>query len=243
MFKKRLQVFCAHLMFSLLLLSIALTLVYVVWYPDPLASAMGVMKIYMIMLAIDVIVGPILTALVYKKNKKLFLFNVIVILLLQLSAYFYGLYTVAQGRPAFMVFVVDDIELVSPVDVSVDRLGENIAYHMLSKPLWIASTYSDDPKISDRQRSDEITNGNSIATEVSNYQPLEWQSHKVKEKLRSLDELRVFNSQDKLDRTLSQHTNAIGWLPVKAPEIDKVALFDENAYPIVIVDLNPWDVK
>ena len=64
-------------MFSLLLLSIALTLVYVVWYPDPLASAMGVMKIYMIMLAIDVIVGPILTALVYKKNKKLFLFNVI----------------------------------------------------------------------------------------------------------------------------------------------------------------------
>lgn len=41
-----------------------------IWYPTPLATAVGVTQIFLMMLAIDVTVGPILGFIVYKEGKK-----------------------------------------------------------------------------------------------------------------------------------------------------------------------------
>ena len=110
--KNRFYAFGLHILFSFLLLILALLLVFKLWYPAPLDQAMGVTEIFWFILGVDLILGPLLTFVVFNPKKKELKRDLIIILIIQIAAYIYGLYTVAQGRPVWQVFVVDDIELV-----------------------------------------------------------------------------------------------------------------------------------
>lgn len=63
---KRLKFFLSHLSISLMIALCVVGLVFFIWYPTPLATAVGVTQIFLMMLAIDVTVGPILGFIVYK---------------------------------------------------------------------------------------------------------------------------------------------------------------------------------
>ena len=89
---KRLKFFLSHLSLSILIALIVMGLVFFVWYPTPLAKAVGVTHIFLMILAIDVIVGPLLGLLVYKESKKSLKFDLTVIIFIQISALLYGVY-------------------------------------------------------------------------------------------------------------------------------------------------------
>jgi len=57
---KRLKFFLTHLSISLLIALLVIGLVFFVWYPAPLAQAVGVTHIFLMLLAIDVVIGPVL---------------------------------------------------------------------------------------------------------------------------------------------------------------------------------------
>ena len=67
---KRLKFFLGHLSISFLVALLVIGLMFFVWYPSPLATAVGVTHIFLMLLAIDVVIGPILGVLVYKEGKK-----------------------------------------------------------------------------------------------------------------------------------------------------------------------------
>lgn len=67
---KRLKFFLGHLSISLLVALLVIGLMFFVWYPSPLATAVGVTHIFLMLLAIDVVIGPILGVLIYKEGKK-----------------------------------------------------------------------------------------------------------------------------------------------------------------------------
>ena len=67
---KRLKFFVNHFFLSFLLALLVIGLVFFIWYPAPFAKAVGVTHIFLMMLAIDVIVGPVLGLFVYKEGKK-----------------------------------------------------------------------------------------------------------------------------------------------------------------------------
>ena len=115
--KQRFYAMAIHSLFSLLLLSIALFIVFYLWYPSPLDKAMGVGNIFWIILSIDLILGPLLTFAIFNPKKKELKIDLLIIVIIQSTAYLYGLHTVAQGRPVFNVFVVDDIEFVRAIDL------------------------------------------------------------------------------------------------------------------------------
>ena len=64
------------------------------------------------MLAIDIVLGPFFTWLVYKEGKKTLVFDLVVIILIQIAALGYGIYNIAQGRPVWIVYSVDRFDLV-----------------------------------------------------------------------------------------------------------------------------------
>lgn len=68
---KRLKFFIGHLSISFLIALVVVGVVFFIWYPSPLAKAVGVTHIFLMLMIIDVIVGPILGWLVYKEGKKL----------------------------------------------------------------------------------------------------------------------------------------------------------------------------
>lgn len=104
---KRQKIFLSHLSISVLIALLVIGLIFFIWYPAPLAKAVGVTQIFLMMLAIDVIVGPVLGLLVYKEGKKPLKFDLSVIILIQISALLYGVYSIEQGRPAWLVYNVD----------------------------------------------------------------------------------------------------------------------------------------
>lgn len=243
--KQRLKMTSLHVLFSILLLFIALFFVYGMWYPSPLDIAVGVTSIYLTLLAVDLIIGPLLTFVVYKENRKKLKFDLIVILILQLCAYIFGLYTLAQGRPVWQVFVIDDIELISPSDIKKTpdyKMKEEFAPSIFKHPQWVAAIYSDDPKKMQQQKEDEMFEGVDISARPETYQNLDQKRQEILTKIKSLNELEKFNSDPLVLKEILQHyPQTVGWLPVKAPVQDMVALFDKSGQAIDIVNLRPWD--
>lgn len=105
--KQRLIAFLVHLIISIVVAIAAVGLVFFVLYPAPLHTAVGVTGIFLLLLMVDVCLGPVLTFIVYKKGKKTLKMDLAVIAILQFSALVYGLYAVAEGRPAWLVFAND----------------------------------------------------------------------------------------------------------------------------------------
>ena len=64
----------------------------------------GVIEPFKLLVLVDVIVGPLLTFIVFKKGKKSLKFDLGFIALLQIAALIYGSYTVYNGRPSTVVY-------------------------------------------------------------------------------------------------------------------------------------------
>ena len=91
---------------------IALLVVGFIWYPSPLlVPFVGVGQIFND-IVIDVIVGPILSFLVYKENKPSLKFDLIVVFSVQLLHWFMDYTVLGKVKPAWLVYNVDRFELV-----------------------------------------------------------------------------------------------------------------------------------
>ncbi len=103
-----------HLGLSALVAVLAAVLVFMVWYPDPLALIVGVGRIYFILLTVDVICGPLLTLILASPHKprRELLLDISLIVFIQLAALGYGLHAVANARPVAVVFEKDRFVVV-----------------------------------------------------------------------------------------------------------------------------------
>ena len=107
---KRIKFFLGHLAISFFIALIVVGIIFFIWYPSPLAKAVGVTQIFLMMLMIDVIIGPLLGLMVYKEGKNTLKIDLSIIILIQLIALSYGVYSIAQGRPAWLAYNVDRFE-------------------------------------------------------------------------------------------------------------------------------------
>jgi hypothetical protein len=236
---ERFKAFLYHLSFSVVLLILSLFLILYVWYPGALKYATGVLGVYGMLLVIDLILGPMLTALVYKKHRAKFIFDMIIILIIQISAFLFGLYTLEKGRPAWLVFVIDDFEIVSKSDLDPQVvIPEQFKIGFLDKPMWVAAVYSDDPLVKRQQQEDEIFNGISLTTRPDSYKSIDLKENSILNKMQPLNKLTQYNSLNEQD--LNDFKQFNGWLPLKAPEVDMVVFIDVKGLPTKIVNLRPW---
>ncbi len=102
-----------HLFVSILVAVIAGSLVYFVWYPPPYFRVGGGSTLMLVMMGVDVVIGPLLTLIVFKAGKKGLRFDLTVIAVLQILAFGYGIHVIAEARPVFVVAEVDRFVLVS----------------------------------------------------------------------------------------------------------------------------------
>ncbi len=115
--KEKLKAFTIHLALSLLVLSSFLLYAFYIWYPAPYYEVAGLDRITAILIAVDLVLGPTLTFLLYRKGKPRLKFDLTLIAIVQLAALAYGMNTIYEGHPAYVVFAVDRFELVPVTDV------------------------------------------------------------------------------------------------------------------------------
>lgn len=240
---KRLKFFLIHLSISLIIALSVVGLVFFAWYPTPLVTAVGVTQIFLMMLSIDVIVGPLLGLLVYKEGKKTLKFDLSIIVAIQISALCYGLYSIEQGRPAWLVYNVDRFELVRKNEIANQNINQaqpQFRYPSWLKPQFVATEFAKDAK----QRSDdmfiEVLGGISLAQKPQRYVDFAKAKEKVQKRAQKLELLQQYNNKTDVEKILSKYPQATAFLPMKASVIDMTVLIDSQGDVVKIVDLRPW---
>lgn len=79
---------------------------------------------FFIIVAVDVVCGPLLTAVLFnpKKPRWELITDLGLVAVIQMAALAYGVYTLAMARPVYLVYEVDRFRVVSVADVQPDQL-------------------------------------------------------------------------------------------------------------------------
>src|SRR6185312_7708044 len=90
-------------------------LLYFLWFPPPYFIAAGASRLIILLMGVDVCIGPLLTLLVVnpRKTGRLLRLDLSVIAIVQAIAFTYGIHVIAAARPVFVVAEVDRLVLVS----------------------------------------------------------------------------------------------------------------------------------
>lgn len=241
---KKINFFLFHLMISLLVSFFVLGWIYWIWYPFPLASAVGVIHLFFMMLVIDVIIGPILGFIVYKDGKKTLKFDLSIIILIQITALIYGVFSIEQGRPVWLVYNVDRFELIKKNEVIEDHIKEALPQYQQTswlKPQLVAVEFAKDANIRSNDMFAEALSGISIAQKPERYVPLEKVKLQIQQRAQVLSLLNEFNAKEDINTIIKKYPQADSWVPLKANAVDMVVLINKEKGEVVkIVDLRPW---
>ncbi|MBV7433528.1 hypothetical protein KRX19_00670 [Cardiobacteriaceae bacterium TAE3-ERU3] len=115
-----------HFAISLAITAILAYIVFYVWYPYPLSAVTGSFGLFWLLVSIDVVCGPLLTLLLSspKKSRREMMVDLGLVITIQLSAFIYGMYHVYEARPVAVVFEVDRLRVLNPVDIATEELPD-----------------------------------------------------------------------------------------------------------------------
>ncbi len=122
----RLRAASLHLLASALIAALAAAIVFLVWYPPPYSTLAGGTSLFLLIVSVDVVMGPALTAVAASPGKRSneLARDLAVIVVLQLAAFGYGLYTMALARPVALAFEIDRFRVVTSADIEPASLAE-----------------------------------------------------------------------------------------------------------------------
>lgn len=242
--KFRIKAFLIHLAISLTISSIFGYLVFGVWHYAPLAKAVGVSHIFLMMLAIDTILGPTLTLIIADEKKISIKFDLLSIALIQLIALSYGIYSIAINRPVFIAFDVFRFELVQANDIEKENKNELVHDYQrlgLGYPKYVSVRPVANEQEKLQRLLKEMQMGLAPTMRPSLYEPLSNQFPTIIAKSQTLSKLYQFNDKQSVDEVLKNYPTATAFIPLKAYEVDMTVLIDSKEEKIVtIVDLRPW---
>lgn len=122
----KLRAFAVHLAISLGVAAMAAWLVFAVWYPYPYSELSGGRDLFLLVMVVDVVLGPLVTLVIVSPGKTIrhLVADFSVIGLLQVVALSYGLWTVFVARPVHLVFEYQRMAVVHAIDVDTDTLAQ-----------------------------------------------------------------------------------------------------------------------
>lgn len=96
-----------HFAISFVIFLVLLYFILVQWYPEPLFSTDGGWRVIQIIVGVDLILGPLLTLIVFKAGKPGLKFDLSMIALVQTLALGWGVLTTYNERPAAIIYTLD----------------------------------------------------------------------------------------------------------------------------------------
>lgn len=124
--KGRLHASGIHLGVSLCIAALAAAVVFGWWYPYPYREISGGRSLFVLVVSVDVVMGPLITLVIFNlaKPRRELVTDFIVVGLLQLAALSYGMWTVFVARPVHLVFEYSRMAVVHAIDVDPALLSK-----------------------------------------------------------------------------------------------------------------------
>lgn len=206
--KTKLKASGIHLSMSLVIFFILAYQIYYVWYPQPYFSVDGGWQGIRIIAAVDLVLGPLITFLIFdwSKTRRAILFDLVTIAVIQIGALAYGIAVTYNQRPVAIIlsdeFFLPVIE--SDYGSQLSSLSELEQYSAESPPI----IWSDIPL--NREALDEVIRmkfEDKIIehAQVQLYQPAEkLLSGLQKRQINTMRILAIAGKQASFDRWLQQ---------------------------------------
>ena len=246
----RYQAFGLHIAISASLALALSALVFLLWYPGLLAYASNVTPIFLLLLLVDVVIGPVITLVIYNPQKKELKRDLWVIGVIQILALLYGLHTVFVTRPVYIVFNAAQFDLTYANQISEEnmRLANNPGYQALPYlgPKLVAVALPEDPQLLTEIILASLQGKDDIPTQVQYFVPYVAQKKAILSSVKPLRELAPFNKdhvtqlQALVEKYQSAHMD-VGYIPLKAKSHHlSVIINRSNGDVLEMSDLKPW---
>jgi hypothetical protein len=248
--RERIRAALVHLLLSGMAALLVTAVVLLAWYPDPLHRMLGVGAILWIVLGVDVVLGPLFTLIVYDRRKKRLKWDLATIAALQLAALAYGLFTIHQGRPAFVVLVKDRFEVISPADLRIEERaaarGNPFARIDPTGPRWVAARMPETVEQRNAIMFESVENGRDVQHHPALYVDYTSQTAEALERALPISRLRSLNPLagaeiDALVARTGQAESALRYLPLRGPASDgAVVVGHPDGRILEVSSLQPW---
>ena len=237
-----------HLWPSLLVLATLAVVILFAWYPYPFRQFGESGKFAWLLILAAVCLAPALTWLVYRPGKRGLLFDLWVIVIIQLAAVAWGTYSLYQSRPYFMVHSVDRFEVLSKRDVDVTRVTDSrFLDKPLAGPIHLYATMPTDPVAFQKFLQEVMFEGKPDLQ----YRPEFWSLYAEKQKMaleksHPLEDLR--KARPESTSTIDQLVNESGgdidqlrFVPALLPNGQFTVILDANSGEVVgMLMIDPW---
>jgi hypothetical protein len=238
-----------HFGLCLLIASLVFAAIYFVWYPGALFQSAGGRDLFMLIACVDVVIGPLITLIIFVPGKRGLLFDLVVIALLQVAALSYGVWVLYESRPVWIVFVKDRFELVrANYILDSERAKAKPPYNQLAidGPKVVAARMPTDPA---EQLRIGITAaaGQDVQTYPQHLVPYDELKRDAAAKSLPFERLLALNpkKRDEIERMrarLARPAEAIRYLPLRAGKADLAAIVDARSGDFLeIAALKPWE--
>lgn len=115
----RMRAALIHLLMSSMIAGGIAVLVFSIWYPYPYSHISGGLDLFIILVSVDVLAGPLVTLVVFAptKSRRERGLDMLAVVILQVSALAYGVWTMAQARPLQLVYEFGRFGVAHAVEV------------------------------------------------------------------------------------------------------------------------------
>lgn len=242
--RTRLKAGGVHLAISALIALAAIGIIFFAWYPGALSGAQGVDRLVLILIGVDVILGPLMTAIIYVPGKWGLKFDLVVIAAMQTAALLYGLEAIHGGRPAYVVFNVDRFDVIAYQDVNKDSLSR--VPEGMGRSFWGPKTVAAVLPADSEKRADilfsAIGGGADLAQLPEYFVPVEAERPSMIKRQRPMDELRKLNelNDEQWNDVLASFGRSeleLGYLPLAANARDGAVVIDAQSGEILGIRL------
>jgi hypothetical protein len=244
----RWQAASIHLAASAVIAAGVVATMLLLWYPRPYFHAAGGLTLLLLLIGVDVVVGPLLTLIVFDPRKKHLVFDLAVIAMLQFGALAYGVMIMFNARPVYVAFAGDRFELVEANAIDPANLAKaSPAFRELplTGPKIVGSRLPANPRELDDLRMATLF-GVSIGTFPQHFVPYASQSRQVVAQAEPLAKLRGKHPEGaaEIDRVVgaSGKTEAeLRYLPLQARLGDMAVIVDGTSGAVQgVAAVDPW---
>jgi len=244
--KFRFKAFGLHAACSAAALTLIVGSLYFGWYRWPGWFLADVSHAVAVMVAVDVVVGPLITLLIAspKKPRRELARDISIIAVIQLAALGYGSVTLWKGRPLYYAYSINCMSVVQAFDIDAASLQvardrkSGLVPHWYSLPRWIYAPLPQDPAESDKIVASAIGGGTDVIAMPQYYKPWHDGFTDLRTQLKKVDDINFFVPLER--KALKVRMQALG---LATDQADSIPLTGRGRPVLVVLDPASLEVK
>jgi hypothetical protein len=229
-------------------LLLAFLMLRYLWFPGAYFALSGVPKLVLILIGVNIVVGPVLSTLVFKPGKRELKFDLAVLACVEIAILAWGLSVIHDRRPVFAVFAVDRFEAVTRAELDPKALSDSkFAVSRGIYPQYVYAELPTDVDVMNRLIDETVFHGlRDIERRPDFWKPYAQGVEVLKSVAMPVSELLAAEngSARALQRWLQRKdlsANDYLYLPIEGSSADGIVILDADVgYPVGVLAIDPW---